>query len=523
MSIKNVINNKLFLGITLFFLILFCHSQSFGATYYVDGSLANDSGSGSLANPKQIISSGIALMQGGDTLIIKDGTYTGDDNRIRRVPSGSLGNYTTIKAENDFGVILSGLTTGSGANNEEAAIGLYQKSYVTIEGFIVKDSVGTSKYATSGISLYSCDHCRIMKIGIKNGVTLAAEYGGGIVFDSCNYCLIEDVFVAGMARYSVQVSRGSSSHHNIVRRAVVRWDYCTTAQPRASIVVYGGTDGTVNNEILLQNNIVIDGNDGLIGNFSGGFTATHDVSNVKRVGCISINNIGWGFHSSEDPLSHDNTNTHCVAWDTNGAVWREEANGVSGAYNCTFSSANAGSQRWRFDGAGIVEAKDSLFYQCASPNIGLDNQDGNVYYPADEPSQMGNNYSTADPNFEYIVRSPVNGKGATIEYKIGVTGTLYGESGYDTLTMEPLWPWPHEDKIKELFSETNDPPGGYGLSPATNNTLRGFCATGNDSFGKPMTLTRYIWQYLGNEIPAEIYEITTDTSPPEAPTGLEVL
>ena len=45
---------------------------------------------------------------------------------------------------------------------------------------------------------------------------------------------------------------------------------------------------------------------------------------------------------------------------------------------------------------------------------------------------MGNEVGNANllnSDFSYIARSPVAGKGATIEKKMGVTGTLYGESG----------------------------------------------------------------------------------------------
>ncbi|MFH0731978.1 MAG: PKD domain-containing protein [Candidatus Omnitrophota bacterium] len=50
---------------------------------------------------------------------------------------------------------------------------------------------------------------------------------------------------------------------------------------------------------------------------------------------------------------------------------------------------------------------------------------------------------------------------------------------------------------------------------------RGFCTDELDQWGKPVTLTRYIWQYLGNEIPSDIYgfnanftaQPTTGTAP----------
>ncbi|MBI4846006.1 MAG: hypothetical protein HY810_05990 [Candidatus Omnitrophica bacterium] len=119
-----------------FFFIFFLSTTAFAATYYVDSNAANDSGIGSSLNPKKYIYSGILLMSSGDTLIIKDGTYTSNNDRIRGVPSGTSGNYTTIKAENDFGVILEGLRAGDGLASEEAIVNLYNKSWVTIEGLI---------------------------------------------------------------------------------------------------------------------------------------------------------------------------------------------------------------------------------------------------------------------------------------------------------------------------------------------------------------------------------------------------
>ena len=46
--------------------------------------------------------SAFSAMSGGDTLIIRNGTYTGDSNQIRynlKPPSGSTSSYTQVKAE----------------------------------------------------------------------------------------------------------------------------------------------------------------------------------------------------------------------------------------------------------------------------------------------------------------------------------------------------------------------------------------------------------------------------------------
>ena len=95
---------KLLAIIISFWSFILTSSSLYAATYYVDGAQAGDAGNGlSWANAKRYISSGVNLMSGGDTLYIKDGTYTGSANRIYNVPSGSAGNYTKIYAENDWG------------------------------------------------------------------------------------------------------------------------------------------------------------------------------------------------------------------------------------------------------------------------------------------------------------------------------------------------------------------------------------------------------------------------------------
>jgi hypothetical protein len=96
---------------------------------------------------------------------------------------------------------------------------------------------------------------------------------------------------------------------------------------------------------------------------------------------------------------------------------------------------------------------------------------------------------------KYLPRVESGTKGATIMYKHGTDGTLYGETGYDTLSATALWPFPNEAKIKaDMASYSGSGPSG----------ARGF-ATGTSMDGSAQSLTKYIWEYLGNQIPADIY------------------
>ncbi|MFH0907486.1 MAG: hypothetical protein V1929_01825, partial [bacterium] len=473
--------------ITMLLLVAGCAcTSSHAATYYVDASAADDSGTGLPESPKKHIRSGITLMSGGDTLIVRDGLYTNDEDRIRGVPSGATGNYTTVMAEHDFGAVLSGLWSGTALASEQAPVNLYQKSWVSLEGFLIKDSGGSSIYALDAVCVNGSDHCRIRRMGIKNGVHAAAEYGGAVTVGSSSYCLIEDVFACGMMRYGVSYVGGPENHHNIMRRVLVRWDFCTTAQPRAGIVCYGNSQGSPPcHDILMQNCMVLDGNRGSGATFTGGFSAPHETSFLRRDGCISLNNEGYGFHSAEDSLCHDNVNTNCVVWDCDaGLWWRHLAGGTSGVYNSTLQGAGA---------AGSQDPGRGATYECEAVD--------NVLVAGASVSAMTESGSITQSvtNFQYLVRSPVATQGATIEQRKGVTGTLWGEAGYDDPTLENLWPWPNEDAIRELFREPNNPP--VGVSPDVNDTRRGFCADGT-------TLTQYIWEYLGHSMPEDIYGIS---------------
>ena len=85
--------------------------------------------------------------------------------------------------------------------------------------------------------------------------------------------------------------------------------------------------------------------------------------------------------------------------------------------------------------------------------------------------------------------------GAQILTRSGVSGTLYGETGYNTVTTEDLWPYPNETRIKADLAEVNS---------------RGFSASAK-------TLTDYLWEQLGNTSPVSGALI------PSPPTALVAL
>lgn len=125
---------------------------------------------------------------------------------------------------------------------------------------------------------------------------------------------------------------------------------------------------------------------------------------------------------------------------------------------------------------------------------------GSVYYGYPAPVAGAHDVTGTNPGLLYVTRpgGAGNAYGATILHPIGATGTLWGDTGYDTLQSGSLWPWPYESTIKAdmaAFSMTN---------PKTFTTIsgaRGFAASGSTLYGGPLTLTSYIWEALGNACP----------------------
>jgi hypothetical protein len=96
----------------------------------------------------------------------------------------------------------------------------------------------------------------------------------------------------------------------------------------------------------------------------------------------------------------------------------------------------------------------------------------------------------SNPGLKYILRtetgSPVAGTGEG-GANIGANVTKRYQDG--TQTAVDLWPWPNEARIKkEMCTDAG--------------VTRGFCAPGNNpATGNPITLTNYVWEYLGNPYP----------------------
>ncbi len=523
---------KIRLILPLLFFLLYGSQSVLAATYYVATTGSDTNGLGTSSLPWQTIGYGIGQMTSGETLIIKAGTYWGKTNfinsRLNSLPSGAPGNYTTIKAESPLTVVIK----------NDAPLNYYDNllriegDYIHVDGVVIDminqrepeyNAEVTGNYNKITQSLFRRE-------GDVN------EYGGWVSILG-DYNLVEDSAGVGAARYGFYTGGPTSSaSQNIFRRVVARVDYSNSLQPKSAFAAYGNNDGYDMHDVLFQNCIAINGRRGPTGSEQtyGGFYFPKNATNVTVQGSIVLNNEAAHAGYFVKELHGDNIRLeHSIAWDVYGSSYIAgvRINGAGGPYfgmdHMTIGEAPVAY--YNQDSAQQRVMSNTLFYNNVALSTGSDygwtTQTNNAFFPATQAA--GNNAVIGNINLKYILRAETgsalegtandNGNiGADVTQQYGVSGTLWGELGYNQRTTNDLWPWKHEDIIKQWFSVPNNPPPGN--VPSINNTVRGFTIA-NDQFGKNMTLSRYIWQYLGNEIPNGIY----NTSSISIPTGVSAI
>lgn len=613
-------------------LLTFMLTIGYSAEYWVDVDAPDDTGDGSEGDPKQLILSGIALMSGGDTLTIEDGTYTGANNRIDNLPTASQSARTVIRARNDFSVIIS---------TPASSVCSVDQSSVTIQGIIVKNPTFeqfTFKSLT-GSNWVKFKNCG--SYGLVTGDETQRQNARIFAADGL-YTLFEDCWSFGQARYPFGTSSGSSGEdaYTVFRRCVVRVDWSNVDGPTAGFANYD------RNFVAFQNCIVIDSSDTITTDLPltdglKAFFTPNGAQNTSYTGCMAIGNEAAGIYVEPSPASTI-TITNCVVWDvfdvhrpTDAAIgyYKYHVYVDDGAAvtphdidHCTF-------------GEGGYPADTSVeFHQVIQTddltNSMLINMDLDAgVYAFDDTNVTSHDYNgywgntggrnvtggigansiddhdplaTSTTSLQYLTRiksgSTYSGAGssgdigATVMKKIGTDGTFYGETGWNTTTANDLWPFPNEDNIKDHFEEgsyaegffkltstsscsiltatdriidnahglsnrdrvfftgnpiptglgarysyyvVNSTPNGFQVAQVRDaaaiditstgsgvswgegwnneriDATRGFCTTGLQLDGvTEVTLTSYIWEYLGNLMPSDIYNPTSGSDRP---------
>ena len=452
--------------------------HAYPAVYYVDNAAVNDGGNGSSGSPKKYIPSGISLFSpsGGDTLIIKDGIYSGPGNVISTFKAGTSGAYNTIRAENDGGVVITSSFVTSSAVN----------MYTMVQGL---------KFKSSESKDCSQRYIKFFRCAFEGGPVCSSDCDGAVVVSTGSHQLFEDCWFYGVGgRYTVLSWEVSDI---VFRRCVARRDGGYSANegnPEAVWANYGAANMSYQNCIAIDNTLAYSGD------YSGSFYCTGHAGNpasdnVEFLGCIDLNGKSASWYIDTDDGSDGMAFTDCVCYGNADGIDMSNT-GVP----LTINRVTIGHMSGRAVGlwSGTMAITNSLFsdYTANSGNPAVSYT--NTYNPGSfsgagvthvNPAVNGLLYLPEIENGSVLKTSGQSGgqMGAQIVYRTGKSGTLYGEANYKTVTTDELWPWPNEGRIKSDFA-------------SVPNGARGFAA-GTSMDGTPQTLTKYIWEQLGNPCP----------------------
>jgi hypothetical protein len=472
-----------FLGAVLFSLLVMA-SLVDAAKYYVDNSAADDAGNGSIGSPKKYIPSGIALMSasGGDSCIIIDGTYSGASNDITTFKAGTSGAYNTIMAQNDGGAVIS----------SSVSVSTTTSMYTNVIG--LKFNSATSK------EIYQ-RYVKFFRCAFVNGQTCSSNCAGATNTSVGSYQLYEDCWFYGVGgRYTVMAYQES---HTVFRRCVARHESggytFDGSNPEACWANYEAAYMVYENCIAIDNTLTYSAYQGdfyCTGHGGSGFNSTGTVF----IGCIALLGQNASWYCDTDDGATSMTWTDCVGYSNTGGV----VIGNTGV-PATVTRVTIGDQA--ADGIGLWSGSMTIINSIVfnhgttsggNPTISY----CNTYNPSSysgtgvthtDPTTIGLSYFTRIEDGSTLKTAGSSGGqvGAQIVYKVGADGTLYGESGYATVTENALWPWPNEARIKS------------DMATVPTVGARGFC-TGNGMDGQSQSLTRYIWEQLGNQYPSEV-------------------
>ena len=448
--------------LSAFLLAETCHA----ATYYVDAAAASNSGSGSQSSPKKYISSGMGLLStsGGDTLVIAPGTYANASDAISNLPAGRATAWNIIRAAIDGGVIIKASLNIPGGNH-----------YVQFEGL---------RWETSDVKVITGNYAKFLRCAFRGGPAsgnvVSVQVGTNDFTPGADHVLLEDSWVYGPGgRYKVLVYNATNI---VLRRVVTRHDGGWSANddnPAADITIYDSRNVAVLNPLAIDDVANVTNYVAAFYNVANGTTGTPNSTREWR-GCLAIKPSGYLMGTEGQDTISGLVVTDCASY--GGTFGVSQLKGNASLYQ-RMTVVNPGGDAFGIFG-GSATVKDSVVVAPAGDDFnGISPQSSSTFPSLSAAASSGLKYLSRIEAGSALATGGSNGgqSGARILKRIGVSGTLYGESGYNVETADDLWPWPHEQRIKREFAEAS---------------TRGFA-------GSTLSMTDYIWSLLGSASPVD--------------------
>ena len=490
---------------------------------YISPSGSNANNGLTAGTPWKTFAYAFANLGAGKRLGLLDGTYsvaagTGCINfntaNSGQVPSGtSKSAMTEVCAVNPGGAVING---SGDYGNAAVWIGrsTRQDSYIKLRGF----------RTLGAVVLYRSTYCYLKEVGCAGALGIGTNDVSSGVTLANNFNLVEDCWAWSYAE-RLLVSN-YQAHSNIWRRVVIRGDGggpSGSGNPNVGFTVYNSRDCETQNMLIVDR--IVAGSEP----YADFATAQHDGTNPDTAnfkfgnnvweGCLSVASQDSSFQWEADDVVHGVTSW--TARNCSGQSFNiNPGSGDAGTFaSCDVSNMTIlGSQIRIRDMPVASTIKNSIV--ANSTTFGMNGNGSLTASYIDTYNNSGGNNITISPGaltFNPLAGSPATIKyptrvetgslgkgagqsgadvGANILFRKGIDGTFRDDAGYNTITAVPLWPWPNEARIK---AEMSIPYGSVA-------TTRGFCSTGNQLDGVTQkTLTSYVWESLGNQMPAGVY------------------
>jgi hypothetical protein len=466
-------------------------------------------------------------MSGGDTAVFGNGSYSAP--ACAAVPGNASVGYTTFKAEQMGGATMTEINCQYGSGTHSY--------YWVIDGFFFNGTAILISYV---------DHVKMIRDGSMDaGNDNVANFSA---INGSSDILFEQSYAFGSGRYKFLAYKANNV---VFRQNVARMDKHTFSAGNQDVVagmtIYSTSNGVIENSIVIDSTAQYVTNPLLFcGCFcfpqtagsSSNITVESNVCLNSQMGSGAMFEFQGGTSRTNGETFHNN-----VVWNTdypfNDTVFMNFPAGTNyqNWNQNTFGVSSVGYYFMTGYGASNLTSNNNIYYNIGEPfadgNWASSNHDYNSYWQVNNSRPSLNSHETTSINpiwnastnptgaLKYITRiepgSNLAGAGlgganigATLQYMVGAPGTLFGETGYNTVQSTPMWPFPNETVIKAKMAAYTGPPSG----------ARGFAAAGTGLYGGPITLTSYIWEYLGNPCPTGICTTTPDTTPPTSPTSL---
>jgi len=297
--------------------------MALGATYYVAGT-GSDSNPGTLSQPFLTFRKSVGLLQPGDTLYIRGGTWTEQIDLQGPNTTGTPGNYITISGYPGETVTIQYTDTIEHGYGPIKARG--KRGWLIFDNLVLDGINGTNQ---SGWSIRDGNHHFILRnLEIRNfkanGLYIEAdnitiqnnrihhqvsdcgctgERWYGIYFHHGSDGLIDGNEIHGNPGGGIQsypgpisklIIRNNSLHHN---------NTLASSQVEGLIVFQGkSTNGEIINNVQIYNNLVyMNGANQPDPGYSGGIRVSNGASNIKILNNTIYGNKGYGVNIQGGP------------------------------------------------------------------------------------------------------------------------------------------------------------------------------------------------------------------------------